>query len=528
MFRFKIFLIHFILFTTYLSAQQVNTLYFMENAPMRHMLNPAFQPVFLPSPKELFPPRTQFYFSLPIIGYTNFSLGSNDLTIKDLAYKNAGQSISFLHPNGDVNRFYSSLAPLTSLNVDIETNLLGIGYKSMSHFWTFNITEKRGINAGVPRDIFNLLLNGTKSYMSNNYYFTNLQLNYYNYTEAAFGYSYQIDEHTKVGLKLKYLNGTAQLSTNNQQTTLHTGVDQLKIEGGGTINAAVPNQLGIDPSYSSFLTTAPSNLLSLLQFPPSLQSLLQSNGRGAGLDMGIEKNVNEQITLSASLTDLAYLHWKRNTMNLNYSVDYTFNGIINATPDTRLNTIPGNINNLMGANVLLDSLTNALTTASSFGESHNDFFTSTPIKMNLGGEYKFFNKRLSTAVLYKLYIASILFSERSFSKILPQNELTFSVNGRPHEWLNTSVSYSFLNGKWSTFGAALGLRTGPIHWMLAADYIPLFTTHLPSNSAQVVNTNFPLHYIPIPYTSNQFNFALGINYIFQPKPNERTCNCNWR
>jgi hypothetical protein len=27
------------------SAQQVNTLYFLENAPMRHTINPAFQPV---------------------------------------------------------------------------------------------------------------------------------------------------------------------------------------------------------------------------------------------------------------------------------------------------------------------------------------------------------------------------------------------------------------------------------------------------------------------------------------------------
>jgi hypothetical protein len=28
-----------------INAQQVNTLYFLENAPMRHTINPAFQPV---------------------------------------------------------------------------------------------------------------------------------------------------------------------------------------------------------------------------------------------------------------------------------------------------------------------------------------------------------------------------------------------------------------------------------------------------------------------------------------------------
>ena len=33
------------LFTLGASAQQVTTLYFLENAPMRHTINPAFQPV---------------------------------------------------------------------------------------------------------------------------------------------------------------------------------------------------------------------------------------------------------------------------------------------------------------------------------------------------------------------------------------------------------------------------------------------------------------------------------------------------
>jgi hypothetical protein len=41
-------------------AQQVNTLYFLENAPMRHIINPAFQPV------------SKVYVTLPAMGYTSF------------------------------------------------------------------------------------------------------------------------------------------------------------------------------------------------------------------------------------------------------------------------------------------------------------------------------------------------------------------------------------------------------------------------------------------------------------------------
>ena len=46
-------------------AQNVNTTYFLDNAPMRHTINPAFQPV------------SEFYLPLPAIGNLNAYLGNN-------------------------------------------------------------------------------------------------------------------------------------------------------------------------------------------------------------------------------------------------------------------------------------------------------------------------------------------------------------------------------------------------------------------------------------------------------------------
>lgn len=56
-------------------AQQVTTLYFLENAPMRHLVNPAFQPV------------SNGYLNLPVISYTSFWVGNNSLTMSDLIYQ---------------------------------------------------------------------------------------------------------------------------------------------------------------------------------------------------------------------------------------------------------------------------------------------------------------------------------------------------------------------------------------------------------------------------------------------------------
>ena len=76
-------------------AQQVNTLYFLENAPMRHTINPAFQPV------------SKGYVNFSPLGWSVFSVGNNSLTLNDLIYVDptTGKTITALHPSQDRTAF---------------------------------------------------------------------------------------------------------------------------------------------------------------------------------------------------------------------------------------------------------------------------------------------------------------------------------------------------------------------------------------------------------------------------------------
>jgi len=66
----KIFLVLCLSFSTFKAySQQVNTMYFMENVPVRNYLNPAFQPL------------SNFYLGFPILGFTQFGVGNNSLKI---------------------------------------------------------------------------------------------------------------------------------------------------------------------------------------------------------------------------------------------------------------------------------------------------------------------------------------------------------------------------------------------------------------------------------------------------------------
>ena len=84
--------------TIALNAQQVTTLYFLENAPMRHTINPAFQPV------------SNGYLNFTPLGWMSISAGNNSFTMSDLIYVDplTGKTITPLHPDADKQAFFLS------------------------------------------------------------------------------------------------------------------------------------------------------------------------------------------------------------------------------------------------------------------------------------------------------------------------------------------------------------------------------------------------------------------------------------
>ena len=81
---------------TCLSAQQVNTLYFLESAPMRHIINPAFQPV------------SRVYFGITPLSYTGINV-TNNVAMSDFIFKNnEGKTVTAFYP-GEAERLKKTL-----------------------------------------------------------------------------------------------------------------------------------------------------------------------------------------------------------------------------------------------------------------------------------------------------------------------------------------------------------------------------------------------------------------------------------
>lgn len=452
-------------------AQQVNTLYFMENSPLRSNFNPSFQPT------------SNFYFGFPVLGLTYFGLGNNSLTLKDVVYNKNGETIWFLNPSGDVDKFYNSLKPITLLNTNFQINLLNFGFRQGNSYWTFDVNEKANGNIGLPKDMLKLLLYGTPQAENNYFNFKDLQVNVSAYTEFALGYSRIINEQFTVGGKLKFLLGNATISNSNSYMDLNAGVEQWNIKANGTLNIAVPGEMTIGDKFESMKYTQPDNA----------SGWMKPSGTGVGVDLGVTYKPMNELAISAALVDIGTIKWNKNMKKVNYNMDYTFEGI-------------ANIDNLDSVNMqaFLDTLGNAIKNSVTTEQQSKGFSTSTFPKLRLGAEYSFSDNKYSVGLL----------STTTKVNNSMYEDITTSFNMRPTSWFNMSLAYSLLNGQASNLGIALGLRTGFTYWSLSTDYFSFNNAPLKLND---LNESLPKMKAPIPYNSKGVNLALTVNFAFGNK-----------
>lgn len=447
-----------------LKAQQVNTLYFMDNVPVRNSLNPAFQPY------------SNFYFGLPVLGYTRYNLWNNSVSIKDIIYKVNGKSVYFVNEYGDKDKLYNTLKKNILVSGELNLSLLDFGFRKGNGYWTFGLNQRVEFYSTIPKDAVKLMLYRTPFVDGNDFNMTSLQVDMKSYTEFALGYSCVLNDKITVGGKVKVLLGNACYTSSNSSLKLNAGIDQWSFTGQNQMNYAGPMTLSGE-KFEDFRFSEPS----------STSDYFKPTGFGTGIDLGITYKPVPELTLSAALLDFGFITWINNVSNSQSKINYLYKGLGNL-----------NLNSTLSPTAILDSISHAIKTATDTKVTNNEFTTYTSPKLNIGAEYGFYENRLSLGLLSK----TTLYGSR-----LAQ-EVTTSVNGRPVEWFNMSLSYSFLSGRANNIGVGVGVRTGFLHWFAAADYVPFSYATLPLQAGSAkIN-------LPVSYNSKGMNLAFGVNIVF--------------
>jgi outer membrane protein OmpA-like peptidoglycan-associated protein len=440
----------------------------MDEIAERNNINPAFTP------------NCNFYFDFIFLPNIYFGFGNDNFIIRDFIYNKDGQTTTFLSSDEAIANFYNGLKPTTTIDANLNLNILSFGFKVKKHYFTFDFGAQANVAAYIPKDIFKFALYGTPDANGiNSFNFNQLGVDASIYSNIGLGYMYEVNRKLTIGTKIKFLMGYANINTNINKLNLNASRQEWSLETDGKINASLPITFNTmeDGSidFNSIQINNKNDLLSLLYKPA---------GIGAAIDLGIKYEPIKNLTLSASITDLGFIHWNRNTLSANMQGNHLINQLIDY-----------NVGDTFQISAITDQLTNLgneiLGTVRTNGEN-KAYTTMIYANFFVGAEYGILKNRISFGAVNRL----------KFKNTHIQDELTLAVNFRPLHWLKASFSHSFINGRFGTLGAGLNLRAGMMNMYFIADYIP-------TSYAQIPLENEPISKVLVPNRAQRFNLQMG-------------------
>ncbi len=415
-----------LMMTGVVSAQRYRTTYFMPESRVAYELNPALMP-------------SQSGFDLPLLGGTYVS-ATSDIAIDQLLYSVDGELVSFVDDAIDGQTFLNGINDVNNLNMDFSTNVLGIGIRSKKAYFSVDVNLRMFSQTGLAKDWFRLLKDDE---LSGIYNFDNSNVALTAYGEAALGYSRQITENLTVGAKFKYLAGLGDISLMLDKANVQPDGSQYAASTLGSIKAAMKGMtLGyIDEDGKTYYD------LGELEFKPD-----DISGSGFALDLGVEYNLLNKVTLSAAVLDLGAIKWDEEST------------IIGRAEQTYIYSSEDDVE--------LDNLYKFQPEAS---EAYKTKLTTTVL---LGAKVPLVGETFTAGALYS-------YQMRTLKNI---SSLMLSANYNPFKWLSLAASYTMSENTYKSMGLVLDIHPKSMNLYVGTDYLFFKTAEggIPKTNAAVL------------------------------------------
>jgi hypothetical protein len=454
-------------------SQNSQVLYYM-NLPQNHLLNPALKPT------------NSFYLGIPALTGINININNNFVNFSDVIMPNQrGDSlISFLHPEYNVDNFIKKLKTSNFIAPEVNVQLLGMGFRAGKDLYiSLDVIERIQGNFALPKDLFVLALKGNVGFLGSTIDLTGLDARVRYFHEFGMGVSKNIGNKFRIGVRGKLLFGLLNASLNNRSLGLTINNDYT-YDFNADLSASISGPVKV---YKGAGNKIDSVVIDQDQFTkPAF--FLNTKNMGFGLDLGAVYQVTDKISLSASITDLAFIKWKKDVTNLEAKSTFKFSGF-NIT-----DVVNGTKTFDQIAQAMVDSLKNSFV----IKDDHLGFTTYLPVGVSVGGSFNL-TKSFSLGILSHSVITGKQLREA----------LTVSANLNAGNAFSTSISYTAENNRYDNLGAGLAFRAGFFQFYLIADKIPVMWNKI------ILQTSNKT--VPLPYSWNTINLRLGFNLAFGNK-----------
>ena len=461
------------LFFTISSAQESQVLYFM-NLPQNHLANPALRP------------SNSVTVCLPGLSGFSLNLNNNFFNYSDVFFKSSTNDsvYSFLSSEAATDKFLGKVNKKNSFSPQLTVPLLGVGFKTgKGLYFFFDINERADGNAVLPGDVIRLMLKGNGSFLNDKIDLSSMRMDMKYYREYGLAVSKDINSKLRVGIRPRLFTGIMSTRFDNNSLGIRVNSDYThSIDADVTANFAGPFNV-----YASKKNEVDSLIFNGDYFD-NAKAFTNFENLGMGIDLGATYQLlNNKVTVSAALTDLGFIRWKRNVSNLSFKGNYLFDGL------DFTDIISGDKEFSDIGDQILDTLKQKF----NLTKTNDPYSTWLAPGLTLGGSYNL-NKNVSFGLL-------------SYTKFIGKQvkqSMTMSANLNVSNLVSLSFAYSLQNHRADNLGAGIAFRAGIMQFYLLSDRLPVTWNRLKiDDSSNIV----------IPSNWNTLNLRLGMNLCFGNK-----------
>jgi len=459
------------------AAGQNNQLLYYMNLPQNHLMNPAMRP------------SNSVYIGLPVISGTTYNINNNFLNYSDLFVKSptSDSLISILNPEYDIDDFIDKINERNSISPQFSLQTFGLGFSAgKGLYFFFDINERVEANAVFPGDIIKLILKGNEAFVGSEISLSSFRMDFRYFREYGFGFSKDFGNNLRIGVRPKIFSGI--LSTTLDNRSLGIQIDENynhTLNADVTANISAPITVYEDSEHN----------IDRIEFDESqfdsgrgmFDYITGTKNYGFGLDLGATYKITDNLIVSAAVTDIGYIKWKRDVTNITAKGEFVFSGM------DLTEVINGDKTFDEAADEILDSLKNAITVTT----TNSPFNTWLAPAITLGGSYNV-TKNISFGLLsYTRFVGSQV-----------RESLTLSANLNLGNAFSLSLGYTLQNQRADNLGAGFAFRAGVFQFYAITDRIPITWSNINSDGSNGV---------VLPSNWNTVNLRLGMNLTFGNK-----------
>ena len=413
-------------------SQTVGVTNFMRLSPYSILNNPAY---FLPY---------KGYVALPVISNLNFSIYNSGFSYNELfsADRVNGKPTRF-----SFNNIEKSLHGKNNfLGGNMNFQLLGFGFRVKDLFFAFDYRFIMEGSFKYNKEIFTFLNDCEQGraykYTQGSPVILDISPNLNIYQEMGLGIQAQITKRLYIGIKPKILFGIFNIKTDKLNAELCTNINEKTLYGNLDVDIKLASAI---PFYER--TSDGDIAFNFNNFNISDMALnCFSKNLGFAIDLGAVFRINQQIRVSASVTDLGFIKWKGVPMN--YSIQ---------TTGSRFKDMGFTYEQILEIFNHLD-------------------FNKEEFRFSVDG-ISSYKTMLTTKLMADIYFDltpsnRFIFQMKGHfigKNLLPQ--FTVAYNGTFFNVIDIVISYSLLKKSFDNIGLGLGLRLGPIHLYAGTDNV---------------------------------------------------------